>query len=79
MLSQFLLTLVWISSIILIALVSMQTTKSEGLTGAIGGGLQSNTKYLPGQEEMLQKYTTYAAVSWMICCLLWFISYSRGH
>ena len=75
--SQFLLVLVYISSLVLIVLVTMQTTKSEGLGGGIGGGVQSNTKYLPGSEETLTMYTTYVATAWMICCLCWFIVTSR--
>lgn len=77
--TQFLLVLVYISSVVLVLLVASQTTKSEGLGGAIGGGLQSSSKYLPGQEEILQKYTTFTAVAWMVCCLLWFLLSSRQH
>ncbi len=73
MLNNILITLVYLTSITLVALVSMQTTKSEGLAGAIGGGLQSNTKYLPGSEEILQRYTTWVATAWMVSCLLWFL------
>jgi len=65
--------LVLIASVLLVGLVSAQTTKSEGLSGAIGGGVQSSSKYLPGQEEVLQKYTTWTAVTWMICCLFWYL------
>ena len=65
--------IVFVSSIALIGLVAAQTTKSEGLAGAIGGGVQATSKYLPGSEEVLQRYTTYSAIIWMVSCLLWFI------
>ena len=65
---------VYVSSVLLVVLVAVQTTKSEGLGGAIGGGLQSNVKYLPGSEENLQRYTTYVASAWMVFCLIWFIA-----
>lgn len=68
-----LLALVYATSIALILLVTAQTTKSEGFSGAIGGGAQASTKYLPGAEEILQRYTTWAAVIWMSSCLLWFL------
>jgi protein translocase SecG subunit len=77
-LSNFLLVIVYASSIALIGLVAAQTTKSEGLSGAIGGHAQSNTKYLPGSEESLQRWTTYIASIWMFCCLLWFLLSSRA-
>jgi protein translocase SecG subunit len=74
-----LLALVYLSSIVLIVLVAAQTTKSEGFSGAIGGGAQTTIKYLPGSEDMLTRYTTYVAIFWMACCLLWFVAQSTGH
>lgn len=73
MLSTIFEVLVYITSVVLVALVSAQTTKSEGLSGAIGGGAQSSTRYLPGSEEVLQNYTTWAATAWMLSCFIWFL------
>ncbi len=73
MLATILQVLVYLTSLVLIGLVSAQTTKSEGLSGAIGGGVQSSTRYLPGSEEVLQNYTTWAATAWMLSCFLWFL------
>ena len=67
---------VYISSIALIGLVAAQTTKSDGISGMLGGGSGGGggrSKYLPGSEEVLQQYTTYTAIIWMASCLIWFI------
>ena len=77
--SNILISFVYLSSITLVVLVSMQTTKSEGLGGAIGGGLQSTTKYLPGSEETLQHYTSWVAGVWMVSCFIWFIISNHSH
>ncbi len=77
MLVNLLIVLVYLTSLTLVVLVSVQTTKSEGLGDAIGGGLQSSTKYLPGSEEILQRYTTWVAATWMLCCFLWFLASSH--
>lgn len=51
-------------SIALIAVVTMQTTKSEGLTGTIGGQMTPSFKGKPGMEEQLRTWTIYISVAW---------------
>jgi protein translocase SecG subunit len=43
-----------------------QTTKHEGLGGAIGGKAQSSFRGKPGLEENLQRLTMYVAVTFFI-------------
>jgi len=57
-------------SVILIGLVMSQTTKSEGLTGTIGGKAQSAFRGKPGLDDKLNLWTRYAAVGWMITAIM---------
>lgn len=57
-------------SLILIALITSQTSKSEGLGGSIGGATSSNFRFKPGFEERLDSITRNFAVAWMVTCLL---------
>ena len=54
-----------LTSIALIAIVMSQTTKSEGLSGTIGGKASSAFRGKPGFEDKLNLLTKYAAVGWM--------------
>jgi preprotein translocase subunit SecG len=59
-----------IMSISLIALVMLQTTKSEGLSGTIGGKAQSTFRGKPGWDDKLNLYTKYAAGTWLVTSLI---------
>ncbi|MCL5773499.1 MAG: preprotein translocase subunit SecG [Firmicutes bacterium] len=54
----------------LVVAVLLQTTKSEGLTGTIGGSTQSIFKGKMGMEEQLNRLTTYLAVGFVVISLL---------
>ncbi len=49
----------------LIALLAVQTTKQEGLSGTIGGRVES-AYGRPGGEELLKRWTGFAAVGFVI-------------
>jgi protein translocase SecG subunit len=51
-------------SVLLIAIVAFQTTKSEGLTGSIGGQVTSSFKGKPGMDEQIRTYTIYVSIAW---------------
>lgn len=55
-----------LSAVALIALVMSQTTKSEGLSGTIGGKMSSSFRGKPGADEKLSLFTKYAAISFMV-------------
>jgi len=59
-----------LTSVFLIGVVMSQTTKSEGLTGTIGGKAQSTFRGKPGIDDKLNLWTKYAAVGWMVSSLL---------
>lgn len=54
-----------IAAIALIILMAMQTTKSEGLSGTIGGKTESAFSK-PGREEQLELVTKYAAIAFLV-------------
>lgn len=56
-----------ISAILLIFLLAVQTTKQEGLTGSIGGRVESSYRGRLGTEEMLKVWTGRVAVAFVIC------------
>lgn len=62
----FFVLLQMLSSIALIAIVMSQATKSEGLTGTIGGKAESAFQGKPGMEERLAEITKWSAISFMI-------------
>lgn len=55
-----------LSAIALIAIVMSQATKSEGLSGTIGGKSESAFQGKPGFEERLSEITKWAAISFMV-------------
>ena len=55
-----------LSAASLIALVMSQTTKSEGLTGTIGGKMSSSFRGKPGMDDKLSLFTKYSAISFMV-------------
>src|SRR5579871_1149406 len=54
-----------LSAIVLIALLAAQTTKQEGLSGSIGGAVQS-AYGRPGAEEQLKRITGFMAVTFVV-------------
>ena len=59
-----LLILFFIVSVVLIALVVSQSSKSEGL-GAVGGSSGPSLRGRAGMDEKLSEYTRYAAFAFM--------------
>ena len=62
----FFITLQKLSAVALIAIVMSQATKSEGLTGTIGGKAESAFQGKPGIEERLGEITKWAAITFMV-------------
>lgn len=55
-----------LSALALIAIVMSQATKSEGLSGTIGGKTESAFQGKPGLDERLGEITKWAAVFFMV-------------
>jgi preprotein translocase subunit SecG len=65
-----------ISAVALIAIVMSQATKSEGLSGTIGGKSESAFQGKPGFEDRLSEITKWAAVFFMVTSAI--VSYLVG-
>ena len=59
-----------LTSIALVAIVTSQTTKNEGLTGSIGGQMTPSFKGKPGMEEQVRTWTVYVSALWFVLCFL---------
>ena len=55
-----------IAAIALIVLLALQTTKQEGLTGSIGGRVESAYRGRLGAEEQLKRATGFVAVCFVV-------------
>jgi len=55
-----------VSAFALIFLLAIQTTKQEGLTGTIGGRVESAYRGRLGLEENLKRVTTFVAVVFVV-------------
>lgn len=66
----FFLVLQLISAVALIAIVMSQATKSEGLTGTIGGKAESAFQGKRGLEERLDEITKWSAITFMVMSAL---------
>ena len=55
-----------VSALALVGIVMSQSTKSEGLTGTIGGKAESAFRGKPGSEERLSEVTKWAAILFMV-------------
>jgi protein translocase SecG subunit len=55
-----------IAAVALIALLAVQTTKQEGLTGSIGGRVESAYRGRLGAEEQLKRWTGFVAVTFVV-------------
>ena len=53
-------------AIALVLLLAIQTTKQEGLSGTIGGRVESAYRSRPGMEENLKRLTGFVAVSLVV-------------
>jgi len=56
-------------SLIIVGCVAMQQTKSEGLSGTIGGAGSSSFRG-SRQDEFLARITRYAGIGWILSCVL---------
>lgn len=59
-----------LSAVALVVLLALQTTKQEGLTGTIGGRVESNYRGRLGGEEQLKRITGVAATAFVITALI---------
>ena len=59
-----------ISAVMLVLLLAVQTTKQEGLTGSIGGRVESAYRGRLGAEEQLKRWTGFTAVAFVITALV---------
>jgi preprotein translocase subunit SecG len=61
-----------IATIGLIALMSVQTTKTEGLSGSIGGRAEAAYKGRLGFEQQITRVTSVTAVTWIALAVIFF-------
>ena len=59
-----------IAAIALIFLLAVQTTKQEGLTGSIGGRVESAYRGRLGAEEQLKRVTGIVAVTFVVTAFI---------
>jgi len=69
----------FIASIVLIALVVSQSSKSEGLGAVSGGASAPSLRGRAGTDEKLAQYTRYAATAFMVLSALLFIVATKYH
>lgn len=62
-----------VSAIALIGLVMSQTTKSEGLSGTIGGKMASSFRGKPGLDDKMSYWTKLAAIVFGVCSMMVYI------
>lgn len=65
-LTHFLAGIFIVAAIAMIALLAAQTTKQEGLTGTIGGRVESAYRGRLGADEQLKRWTGVAAVTFVV-------------
>lgn len=58
------------SAITLIVLLAVQTTKQEGLSGTLGGRVESAYRPRLGFDQQLERLTTFFAISFVILGLI---------
>jgi len=59
-----------LSAIALVALLAVQTTKQEGLTGSIGGRVESAYRGRLGADEQLKRMTGFVAVVFVVSAFI---------
>jgi protein translocase SecG subunit len=66
-----------ISGIALIAAVTLQTSKAESFSAAMGGGGSDASRHRKGsREEMLDRLTKYSAIVWISAAALHYVMYA---
>lgn len=73
LLHNFVLLIYFLVCVALIAAVLLQTTKSEGLTGTIGGRAESPLLRKKTLEDQLNRVTTFLAVLFLILSTIFVI------
>lgn len=71
----FLVFLQMISALFLIFIVMSQATKSEGLSGTIGGKSESAFQGKPGLEDRIAEITKWSAWTFLIVSLIVMIAF----
>ena len=61
-----------IATIGIIGLMAVQTTKTEGLSGSIGGRAESAYRGRIGFEQQLTRLTSATALAWIILAMIYF-------
>lgn len=64
-----------ILSIVMILVIVLQTTKSEGLSGIIGGKMSSTISGKSQIDQLLERLTRWVAIAWFVVCLLMIYMY----
>ena len=59
-----------IAAVALVVLLAVQTTKQEGLSGTIGGRVESSYRGRLGAEEQLKRITGVTAVVFVLCAFI---------
>lgn len=59
-----------VAAVSLVVLLAIQTTKQEGLSGTIGGRVDSAYRGRPGMEEQLKRVTGFAAGTFVVAFLI---------
>ena len=59
-----------LSAILLVVLLAAQTTKQEGLSGTIGGRVESTYRGRLGAEEQIKRITGFMAVAFVITAFI---------
>ena len=55
-----------VSAVLLIVMLALQTTKQEGLSGTIGGRMESAYRGRLGGDQQIARWTTYIAVTFIL-------------
>jgi protein translocase SecG subunit len=62
------------SALLLVIMLAVQTTKQEGLSGTIGGRVESSYRGRLGSDQQIARWTTYVAVTFIVFATLLSIS-----
>lgn len=64
-------------AVVLLFFVMSQATKSEGLSGTIGGKSESAFRGKPGAEDRWQEFTKWSAIAFMVVSIVLALVSSR--
>lgn len=59
-----------VAAVALVVLLAIQTTKQEGLSGSIGGRVESSYRGRLGAEEQLKRITGFTAVAFVVTAFI---------